>query len=196
MKRTIVYLLLIGVAMSAAIAAKDKDLNIVLKWNPNEKQSMPVLETTGGIFSLAIPALVDKRDKGKQVGENNEGKTVVPVYTTSDVPAFVREHLTAQLKTIGLDVTASDAGDRVLKAELSEFWVAEGKRYHGSVGLRVSVADRGGKELWSALLNGSSDNFGRSLKPDNYTESVSDAVQDLAAKLASSPGFRAALAKK
>jgi len=194
MKRTVVFPVVLALAVSATLAAKD--LNIVLKWNPNEKQSMPVLETTGGIFSLAIPAIVDKRDKGKQVGENNEGKQVVPVYTTSDVPAFVREHLTAQLKTIGLDVAASESGERVLKAELGEFWVAEGKRYHGSIGLKVSVTEASGKELWSALLNGSSDNFGRSLKPDNYTESISDAVQDLAAKLAGSPGFRAALAKK
>jgi hypothetical protein len=194
MKGTVVFPVLLVLTMSTILAAKD--LTIVLKWNPNEKQSMPVLETTGGIFSLAISPLVDKRDKGKQVGENNEGKTVVPVYTNSDVSGFVREHLTAQLKTIGLDVTAADNGERILKAELGEFWMAEGKRYHGSIGLKVTVTESNGKELWSALLNGSSDNFGRSLKPDNYTEGFSDAVQDLAAKLAGSAGFRAALAKK
>ena len=45
--------------------------------------------STGGIFSLAIPAIVDKREKGKQVGENNEGKAVVPVYTTfAGAPGF------------------------------------------------------------------------------------------------------------
>ena len=191
-----IVLCLLGIVMSGTTFAKDKELNIVLKWNPNEKQSTPVLDTTGGIYSVAIPALVDKRDKGKQVGENNEGKDIVPVYTMSDVPAFVKEHLVAQLKTIGLDVTAADRGDRVLKSELIEFWVSEGKRYHGSIGLRVSLTDSGGKELWSAVVNGSSDNFGRSLKPDNYNESLSDGVQDLAAKLASASGFRAAIAKK
>jgi hypothetical protein len=191
-----VIVLLLGIAMSVSMFAKDKDLNVVLKWNPNEKQSMPVLETTGGILPVAIAGIVDKRDKGKQMGENTEGKTPVPVYTSSDVAGFVREHLVAQLKTIGLEVTAADGGDRVLKSELVEFWVAEGKRYHGSIGLRVSLTESGGKELWSALLNGSSDNFGRSLKEANYTESVSDAVQDLAAKLAGAPGFRAAIAKK
>lgn len=189
-------LFLLGVVMSSTMLAKDKELNIVLKWIPNEKQSMPVLDTTGGILPVAIPGIVDKRDKGKQVGENNEGKDIVPVSTMSDVPGYVREHLTAQLKTIGLEVTAADRGDRVLKSELVEFWVAESKRYHGSIGLRVSLTDSGGKELWSAVVNGSSDNFGRSLKPENYNESLSDAVQDLAAKLASAPGFRAAIAKK
>jgi hypothetical protein len=38
-----------------------------------------------------------------------------------------------------------------------------------------------GKELWSAVVVGTSDRFGRSLKPDNYTESVSNAIQDIAA---------------
>jgi hypothetical protein len=189
-------LLLLGIVMSGTSFAKDKELNIVLKWSPNEKQSMPVLDTTGGILPVALPPMVDKRDKGKQIGENNEGKDIVPVYTMSDVPAFVRERVTAQLKTIGLDVTAADRGDRVLKSELTEFWVSEGKRYHGSIGLRVSLTDAGGKELWSAVLNGSSDNFGRSLKAENYNESLSDAIQDLAAKLAGAPGFRAAIAKK
>ena len=42
---------------------------------------MPVLDTTGGIYAVAVPAIVDKRDKGKQVGENNEGKDIVPVYS-------------------------------------------------------------------------------------------------------------------
>jgi len=59
MKRTVVFPVVLALAVSATLAAKD--LNIVLKWNPNEKQSMPVLETTGGIFSLAIPVIVDKR---------------------------------------------------------------------------------------------------------------------------------------
>jgi hypothetical protein len=40
--------------------------------------------------------------------------------------------------TIGLDVKAADTGDRVLRSELSEFWVAEGSRYNGSVRRRSS----------------------------------------------------------
>ena len=127
--------------------------------------------------------------------ENTEDKVPVPGYTISDVPAYVREHVAAQLKAIGLDVRAADSGDRVLQSELIEFWVAEGKRYRGSVRMKVSVTDSNGKELWSALVGGTSDNFGRSLKPDNYTESVSDAVQDLTAKLLSASGFRPAVAK-
>jgi hypothetical protein len=189
-----IALLMIGTIASATLAAP-KELNIVLKWNPNEKQAMPALDITGGVYAVAIAPSIDKRDKGNQIGENTEGKVAVPVNTSSDVPAFVREHLVAQIKSIGLDVKAADAGDRVLHSELVECWVAESKRYNGSVRLRVSIADASGKELWSALVGGTSDNFGRSLKPDNYTESISNSIEALAANLVSAAGFRAAIAK-
>lgn len=187
-------LLMIGSIASATLAAP-KELNIVLKWNPNEKQAMPALDITGGVYAVAIAPTIDKRDKGSQIGENTEGKVAVPVNTSSDVAAFVREHLVAQIKSIGLEVQAADAGDRVLRSELVECWVAESKRYNGSVRLRVSIADASGKELWSALVGGTSDNFGRSLKPDNYTESISNSIEALAANLVSAAGFRAAIAK-
>src|SRR5690242_204504 len=108
MKRTFVTLMLLtGFVLSSMLLARDKEVNVVLKWNPNEKQMIPALDTTGGIYPLAIAAVVDKRDKGKQIGENTEQKVAVPVYTSSDVPAYVREHVTAQLKTVGMDVRGS-----------------------------------------------------------------------------------------
>jgi hypothetical protein len=195
MTRTcITALLMIGTIASATLAAP-KELTIVLKWNPNNKQSMPALDVTGGLYAVAIAPSIDKRDKGNQVGENTEGKVAVPVNTSSDVPTFVRDHLLAQLKSIGLEVNAADAGDRVLRSELVECWVAETSRYNGSVRMKVTVADAAGKELWSALVGGTSDNFGRSLKPDNYTESISNSIQALTANLVSAAGFRTAIAK-
>ena len=195
MTRTrITALLMIGTLASATLAAP-KELTIVLKWNPNNKQSMPALDVTGGLYAVAIAPSIDKRDKGNQVGENTEGKVAVPVNTSSDVPAFVREHLLAQLKSIGLEVNAADSGDRILRSELVECWVAETSRYKNSVRMKVTVADAAGKELWSALVGGTSDNFGRSLKPDNYTESISNSIQALTANLVSAAGFRTAIAK-
>ena len=190
-----------GIVCAAAIltsevfVAKTKELNIVLKWNPNEKLSIPVLDTTGGLYPLTLAPIVDKRDKGKQVGENTEDKIPVPVYTNSDIPAFVAQYLADRLKIAGLEMKLGESGDRILRSELQEFWVAERDRYRGSVRLRVSITDSAGKELWSAVVVGTSDRFGRSLKPDNYTESVSNAIQEMAAKLISASGFRPAVAK-
>jgi hypothetical protein len=184
-----------AILMSDVFVAKTKELTIVLKWNPNEKVSIPVLETTGGLYPLTVAPIVDKRDKGKQVGENTEDKVPVPVYTNSDIPAFVAQHLADRLTIAGLEVKLGESGDRVLRSELQEFWVAERDRYRGTVRLRVGLTDSVGKELWSAVVVGTSDRFGRSLKPDNYTESVSNAIQEMAAKLISASGFRPAVAK-
>ena len=195
MRHMIVLAILLGFVVPDVLNARPKTLTVVLKWNPNEKQVIPVFEITGGIHKLSIGEIADKRDKGTQIGMNTEEKIVVPVTTTSDIAGFVREHVAAQLKAIGLEAQSADSGDRVLRCELIEFWVAEGERYLGSVRLKVTVADSDGAELWSALVGGASNHFGRSLKPDNYTESVSNATQDLAAHLVSAPGFREALAK-
>ena len=73
-----------------------------LKWNPNEKQSVSPLDTTGGIYSLTVTPVVDKRDTSKPIGENTEGKVPVPVYTDSDVADYVGDHAAAQFKAIGV----------------------------------------------------------------------------------------------
>jgi hypothetical protein len=195
MRPLVVLAILLGFVVPGLLNARPKTLIVVLKWNPNEKQAIPVFEITGGIHRLSIGEIVDKRDKGTQIGANTEEKIIVPVTTTSDIGGFVREHVAVQLKAIGLDIQSADSGDRVLRCELIEFWVAEGERYLGSVRLKVTVTYSDGAELWSALVGGVSNRFGRSLKPDNYTESVSNATQDLAAHLVSAPGFRQALAK-
>jgi hypothetical protein len=191
--------LLIGAAFAAIVAstllAAPKQLTVVLKWNPNAKQQAPLLETTGGVLPIVVAPIVDTREKGSQIGQNVEGKTPVPVFTTSDVSAYVREHLVGQLRRLGLDVRAGESGARVLQCELVDFWVEEGHLYQGSVSLRASLADGSGKELWSAVVAGGSDNFGRSLKPDNYTEAFSNSILELAGKLESAPGLRQAIAK-
>lgn len=193
MRRMIALAILLGFVAIAVLGARPKTLAVVLKWNPNEKQVIPVFEITGGIHKLSIGEILDKRDKGTQIGANTEEKTPVPVITTSDISDFVREHVANQLKAIGLDVDRANGSDRILRCELIEFWVAEGERYLGSVRLKVTITSSDGAELWSALVGGASNRFGRSLKPDNYTESVSNAIQDLSAHLVSAPGFRQAL---
>src|SRR6478736_7237389 len=133
-----ITLTLLGVlVLSSALLARSTELNVTLKWNPNEKQAIPPLDSTGGLYPLTVTAVADKRDKGKQIGENVEGKMPVPVLTDSDIAGFVREHVTGQLKAIGVDVRNDDSGERILKSELTELWVAEGNRYRGSVRLKV-----------------------------------------------------------
>ena len=124
-----------------------------------------------------------------------EEKLAVPVYTKSNVAMFVHDSLVTQLKRIGFDVAPGESSDLTLRPDILEFWVSEKDHYDASVRVSVKLTDRAGKELWSGVLAGTSNNFGRSLKADNYTEAFSNAILELTGKLASAPGFHEAIAK-
>ena len=171
-------------------------LSIELKWTPNrETPALPPVEMTGGVYSLQIDKLVDKREKSIQIGENSEKKEVVPVVTISDVAQFVTDALRAQSKKVGIEVR-ENGGERVLKGELLEFWVQETKTYAGTVSVKVMLVGADNAELWTAVVTGTGGNFGRSLKPINYTETFTNALAELARTLYLQPEFTAALRRR
>jgi hypothetical protein len=189
------HIIVLSLAALIGFAAA-KPLSIELKWTPNkETPALPAFEMTGGVYSLQIDQLVDKREKGTQVGENSEKKDVAPVVTSSGVAQFVTETLVTQSKKAGLDVRAS-GGERVLKGELLEFWVQETTTYVGTVRVKFMLVGADGAELWTAVVAGSGGNFGRSLKPVNYTETFTNALSDLTKNLYSQSGFTAALRRR
>jgi hypothetical protein len=191
------FALLVGLALTAALAvARPKTLDVPLAWTPNpgDRYQEPSLDLTGGIYSVRLESFVDAREKGNQIGENSEKKETVPVYTRSDVAGFLTEVVTAQLKRTGLDIRNSDA-DRIVRAEVMELWVQETNRYHGTVRLKLTVTDAAGKELWVGMVGGVGENWGRSLKPLNYTETISNSVLDLVANILKNPGFIATVRK-
>lgn len=193
--KPLVVALSLTVTLTALGAARPKTLAIVLRWNPNEKQVIPTFEVPE-TQPFVIESFADARERPDQIGENIEKKIKVPVTTTSNVAAFVRDNLVRQLKVIGLDVRTAGDAQVVLRAELTDFWVSESDHYNGLIRLRVTALDALGRELWSGMAAGTSGNFGRSLKPDNYTEAFSNCLQDLAAKLAGAPGFQHVIAKR
>jgi hypothetical protein len=175
---------------SAAIAAA-KEFKLELKWTPKEAPDLPALDLTGGINSLEFPALVDKREKPTQIGENPEKETTI--VTSSDVPAFVHGVLRTELKGLGLEFKDSGA-DRVLKGELLHFWARDAGSYSATVRVKFTVLD-GGAEVWTGMVQGTGENWGRSLKAINFTETFSGAISDLMVKLLQTPEFKAALKK-
>ena len=48
------------------------------EWNPNEKQAMPALDITGGVYAVAIAPIIDKRDQANQIGETLKVKLPFP----------------------------------------------------------------------------------------------------------------------
>jgi hypothetical protein len=196
MKRRFAIALVAYILLAAAwLGARPKELWIVLKWNPNAKPVSTALDTTGGLRPFRVAPIKDSRTKGEQVGENVEKKVAVPVYTKSNVAEFVRDNFVAQLQRTGFEIETGESSQLTMRSEIVEFWVSEGEHYDASVRLRVSMIDSAGKELWSGMLTGASNNFGRSLKPDNYTEAFSNSILELTAKVAATPAFRQAISK-
>jgi hypothetical protein len=201
------------VAAGASVLATPKILVVPLKWMLNVKgehpESLPAFETTGGIRRLKIEQIVDKRNDKRQIGENTEkkvpgtvgvagpslGGVSVPISTMSDVPVFVQRNLLSLLQTAGLDIVADDA-EAILKLELVRFWAVEANAYRADVRVRCQLVDVEGKEIWSAVVGGVGENWGRSLKWENYCETFSNAIFELAVRLLEQEGFNKGLRKK
>lgn len=180
-----------GSSAVIATAPAAKEFKLELKWTPKEAPQLPTLDLTGGINSLEFPAFTDKREKPTHIGENPEKDTTV--VTASDVPAFVHGVLRTELKGLGLEFKDSGA-DRVLKGELLHFWARDAGSYSATVRVKFSVLD-GGNEIWTGIVQGTGENWGRSLKAINFTETYSGAISDLLVKLLMTPEFKAALKK-
>jgi hypothetical protein len=181
-----------SVTRAASVTAPAaKELKLELKWTPKEAPDLPTLDLTGGINSFEFPAFADKREKPTHIGENPEKETTV--VTSSDVPAFVHGVLRTELKGLGFEFKDSGA-DRVLKGELLHFWARDAGSYSATVRVKFTVLD-GTTEVWTGIVQGTGENWGRSLKAINFTETFSGAISDLMVKLLQTPEFKAALKK-
>jgi hypothetical protein len=198
-----VVCILIVVAGTVA-TTQQKTLGIVLQWRVHidHPVALPAVDLTGGLRTLKVESVVDKRDIGNrdgalkmQIGENTEKKVAVPILTDSNVAEFVTNGLLPLLKSAGLPVVAGDA-ELTLRLELTEFWATETTRYRASVRARCTLTDAAGKEVWTGMVSGVGDNSGRSLKDYNYNETFTGAVFDLAANLLKQDAFMRGLKKK
>jgi hypothetical protein len=182
---------------AAAFAGADLQ-NIPLKWTPTSAfAATGAIDLSGNILAttLHFDAFVDMRQNPSLVAENREkaGK-FRPVTTTSDVAAFVTEHVKESLHGTGLNIV-DGAADVSVGGEIRQFFVTETTTYNGQISLLIHVKNSAGKELWTGVVGGDSRRFGRSYKADNYYETMSDMVLRASYNLLSSPGFREALQK-
>jgi hypothetical protein len=171
--------------------------NIPLQWKPTSNFSeMGTIDLSGGTVTTKIhfDPLVDTRQNPTLVAENREKAEVRPMTTSTDVAAFVTDHLKDTVRSAGLSVVDS-AADMNVSGEIRKFFVAEDSTYNGEISLMIHVKDGAGKELWAGIINGDATRFGRSYKAENYFEVMSDMLLRATYNLLSSDGFRAALAK-
>jgi hypothetical protein len=183
---------------AGASYAADQLQNIPLKWTPKESiASMGTLDLSGALLTtkIRVDTFTDARTDSASVGENREKSQPRPVTTSSDVPAFVADHMKEAMRGLGLSLVADD-GDVSLSADVRQFFVTETNTYHGDVQLLVHLKNPAGKEIWSGVVLGSAEHFGRSYKADNYYETFSDMVLHATYNLMANPAFHEALAKR
>ena len=171
--------------------------NIPLQWKPTSNFSaMGTIDLSGGTVTTKIhfDPLVDTRQNPTLVAENREKAEARPMTTSTDVAAFVTDHLKDTVRSAGLSVVDT-AADMNVSGEIRKFFVTEESTYNGEISLMIHVKDRAGKELWAGVINGDATRWGRSYKAENYFEVMSDMLLRATYNLLSSDGFRAALAK-
>jgi hypothetical protein len=194
-------ILAVGLACCLAASvgyAADQLQNMPLKWTPKESiASMGALDLSGTILTtkIRVDPFTDARTDAASVGENREKSQPRPVTTSSDVPAFIADHMKEAMRGLGMSVVDT-GGDVSLSAEVRQFFVTETNTYQGNASLLVHLKNAAGKEIWSGVVLGSAEHFGRSYKAENYDETFSDMVLHVTYNLLANPGLHDALAKR
>jgi hypothetical protein len=144
---------------------------------------------------IFIGRFEDKRDRMDAIGVNVEHSNPVQIVAGSDPAEFVRQTLAMQLRRAGLHVTDDPAqADRTITGDLTRFWVEESNNYQGEVAVTIRVSDHSGAIRWDGAAVGHGENFGRSLSPENYRQTFSDAMVRLTYdSLLPNPDFQNAL---
>jgi hypothetical protein len=184
--------LLAGTAFSDSTPLQD----IPLKWTPTENLAeMGPLDISGPLLTMSIhvDTFADSRQNPATVGENREKAASIRVVTTStNVASYVTEHLRDSMQGAGLNIV-DGAGDVSVSGEIREFFVTETDLYRGNLSLLVSLKNKEGKELWSGVVIGGAEHFGRSYRAKNYFETISDMVLRANYNLLANPGFHDSL---
>ncbi|HTC53965.1 MAG TPA: hypothetical protein VK700_18675 [Steroidobacteraceae bacterium] len=184
------FCLVLFIAITAAYARPALLEHVPLQWKPTSELRLGTLQMSQA--RIQFLAFQDLRSTKEAIGENNEDDQPKPVTTADDVGAFVGTHMRELFDRAGLKTVDSD-GDVTIKGEITEFYVRETSTYKAEVGVRVTVADRSGKTLWSGLASGDADRFGRSYKLENYYEVLSDAIVNTVSSMLDSAPFQSAL---
>jgi len=144
--------------------------------------------------TLKIERLTDKRQETNKIGENQEKDQFIPVMTDSDVGTFCSDIANKEVQAFGIKI-GTENPTHILSGDIVDFFVTERSTYVGSVGVRFTLKNASGDILWEGLVKGSSTRFGRSLKVDNYQETISDSLYYLFQQLAKEQAFWNALRK-
>lgn len=211
MKVLLGCIVVLGVAWSSAAKVHvprdcwrggDMD-NVSLVWAPTDEIAAPKVVTLAPGAAAPAPwlrveirALSDARENKHRIGENRErvekDGCIYPVTTKEDAAAWTTDRFRSLLGRLGYPVVDT-GGDVVISGELRRFFVSEGGTYDGTIDLKLDVASKDGKPLWSGLVRGTNGHWGKSYKLANYHETLSDALIDAIEHLSANPDFARAV---
>jgi hypothetical protein len=197
--RILLLLVTLGLIIPAtALAAKKPLAGIPLAWKPTTPASEYGAVNLTGVagVKIEIRELKDARENPGLIGENRdkEDEGIVLTVTTADSPArFVTDNLKRVWSDAGLDLVDA-GGDVIITGELKRFFVLETSTYQGDVQMKIAVRSKGGDLLWSGTAGGTAKRFGRSYKSENYYETLSDSLMDVAYEFLQNESFMKALA--
>ena len=187
------------VASSALTAADGPSFSMSLQWRPTS----PLSDTTERIelmpfanVKVALKPLVDQRKDKTFVGENREKGYSRYVTTTDDVPVLLTSRVLDLMKEAGLPISDKVEGaNLVLTGEILRYGVTETQTYKGELRLLLEI-HAGDKSVWKGMVVGRASRFGRSYKPENYQEVLSDVVVEAVSRMLSDQTFLRVLSGK
>lgn len=168
--------------------------SVPLRFTPTDGISTALNEATRTFRGkkVRVDPFSDVREDRARIGRNTEDSTPKDVTTREDVGGFCADRFQDFLRKAGVEVV-TDGEDLVISGDVTRFMVEESDRYRGTVTIRLTVKDSGGRELYACQVAGDSDQFGRSYKYDNYMETLSDALLRLSEAFFKDPDLRKAL---
>jgi hypothetical protein len=185
-------------AHGAAFAGSGALENIPLKWSPTATLSeWGAVDLSGATITTKIhwDGFTDTRENPTLVAENREKAKVRSLTTSTDVPAFVSDHMKDSVHGAGLDIVDSGA-DINVSGEIRKFFVTETGTYNGEISVLIHVKNNAGKELWTGIISGDATRWGRSYSAQNYFETLSNTILSATYNLLNNAGFRDSLAKR
>ncbi len=190
-------LLLLVMAAVVATACSGADRvdgprQLPLVWKPTDDLNVVGAGTHSAGTPLRVDLFVDRRANSATIGEDARDRPATPLTSADQVAAFVSHGLAQVLPASGVAVTEG-AARRVLRGAVKTFFVREDNTYNGEVAAQIQVQDDAGAVLYDAVVVGRSKRWGRSASAENYAETYSNAVVEIARHLLADPQFRAAL---
>ena len=173
----------------AAACSRPNVTNLRLQWLDANKSPIASPEVAAAFAATPFALVVrDVRRDPHAVGLVEDSGHVVR--TSDNVAQFVSAHIGDYIERAGARLREQPVAN--VDVEILELNCVEGGSFQARTQLRV-VVRRGSPDGWQKIYRGSSTRWGRTHNPENYNESLSNALEEATLDLIQDPAFAQAL---